>query len=144
MASSPTASVHSNAIIPSDRSILFAPQELSARLDGLTIIDSVLDGRSTGLAPLSPELERLCTACEETLRIADFPIRESAACAHTHDVCIDCWRQWLAVEVASKMYNQIACAQCTAIFGQPDIRVLASEEDYERSAKPRNSPPSLP
>ena len=77
--------------------------------------------------------QRTCTVCDEALPLEKFPsqIIESK-CTHDIHTCSKCWKQWLQVQVATKTFDKIQCAQCDVMLGQQEIKSLATEEAYQR------------
>lgn len=74
-----------------------------------------------------------CTTCDRTLPVMSFPkFPEGSNCKHERETCKRCWRQWLAVQVETKSFNQISCAQCENILGQSQIKALATSQVYQK------------
>jgi hypothetical protein len=74
-----------------------------------------------------------CAACAQPLRLDQFPSKPvDSKCTHEMETCSPCWKQWLQVQVASKTFDKIQCAQCTGMLTQSEVKALASQEVYQR------------
>lgn len=77
--------------------------------------------------------QHVCAACAQDLPREQFPSKPvNSKCTHEMETCSQCWRQWLQVQVATKTFDRIQCAQCTCLLTQSEVKALASEEIYQR------------
>ena len=74
----------------------------------------------------------ICTTCGRSLPVASFPkVPEDSKCEHERATCRRCWHQWLEIQVESRSFDQIPCAQCSNFLGQSEMRALATPATYQ-------------
>ncbi|KAK4954286.1 hypothetical protein LTR10_007716 [Elasticomyces elasticus] len=91
--------------------------------------------------PKPPMLE--CGVCIESLLTDQFPkaihsassgadfARENTAW-HVSHVCKDCWQQHIRFAVDSSTDGTIRCQECNTTLEEPDVKALATSDDYAR------------
>ena len=82
--------------------------------------------------------QRTCSTCAQMYPVSDFPSKPvESQCTHEQDTCSQCWRHWLQVQVATKTFDRIQCAQCSTLLGQGEVKAFATQEIYQRCALTR-------
>lgn len=77
--------------------------------------------------------KQTCETCAQALLVEQFSLKPpDSKCTHEFETCSRCWQQWLQVQVATKTFSQIQCAQCPNTLGQGETKALATEEVYQR------------
>ncbi|EMC91631.1 hypothetical protein BAUCODRAFT_299438 [Baudoinia panamericana UAMH 10762] len=74
---------------------------------------------------------KTCLTCDRHLPANAFP-KINEECQHERETCRRCWYQWLALQLETKQWDQITCAQCPTKLGQADIRALAKPAVYTK------------
>ena len=73
-----------------------------------------------------------CMACERSLPRTGFPQSpQGCRTQHGRNTCRECWHEWLEVQVANVMPDEIGCAQCSQILQHTDVKDLATAAVYE-------------
>lgn len=75
-----------------------------------------------------------CIVCTEDVsrnRFPQLPHSQDGNKNHNSDVCFECFREHLRVEVETKTHEDVGCPQCSKPLEESDIRKLASEETYQ-------------
>ncbi|KAF2476483.1 uncharacterized protein BDR25DRAFT_252513 [Lindgomyces ingoldianus] len=75
---------------------------------------------------------RDCVVCGENTPIPEFPAL--AECAHEPDICVDCFKGWIASELNTKSWSEIKCPGdgCRVILKHHHVQQHADPEIYER------------
>lgn len=74
-----------------------------------------------------------CTICMETLPRSVFPHSGiTKLCKHETDICYACMQQNVAAYIQAGAQNDLECPNCPEIVSYEDMKVFATEEDFER------------
>ncbi|KAF2000745.1 hypothetical protein P154DRAFT_406736, partial [Amniculicola lignicola CBS 123094] len=73
-----------------------------------------------------------CVVCGESSDSNTFPVLDW--CVHLPQTCADCYKTWIASELASKGWNDIKCPgeKCTVRLSHYDVQQYAAKEIYNR------------
>ncbi|KAK3677863.1 hypothetical protein LTR78_001958 [Recurvomyces mirabilis] len=79
------------------------------------------------------KMRKKCTSCERMLPLVQFPKHpQDSKCTHNRETCRRCWHQWVEVQVNSKRFDQVKCAQCDNALDQHEIKALATPAVFDR------------
>lgn len=75
-----------------------------------------------------------CSTCGRTLAGSGFPkyLPTDTCKSHLINTCKPCLKQWIAVQLESTSYDNIACPECPELMKNSDIQLHASADIYNK------------
>lgn len=77
--------------------------------------------------------EQDCAICAETLRVSQFPETPvTDRCTHESNTCSECISRHIESQLESRMWDQLSCPECPALFGYTDVEKHATKATFQK------------